>query len=48
ARPEPAAGPRPHSPFAALAALQAPPAAQPASIPARRPRRRRRPKALSA
>ena len=43
ARPEPAS-PRPHSPFAALAALQTAPA-RPAAAPARRPRRRR-PKAV--
>jgi ATP-dependent RNA helicase SUPV3L1/SUV3 len=44
AQPKPAEA-RPHSPFAALAALQAPPAAPPA---ARRPRRRRKPKAVRA
>ncbi|CAN7315703.1 helicase-related protein [Phenylobacterium sp. LjRoot225] len=47
-RPAPEAGPavRPHSPFAALAALQTPATAS--ALPARRPRRRRRPKAVRA
>jgi ATP-dependent RNA helicase SUPV3L1/SUV3 len=41
-----AATPRPHSPFAALAALQ--PLRAPLTPPARRPRRRRKPKAVRA
>jgi ATP-dependent RNA helicase SUPV3L1/SUV3 len=45
AAPDPAQ-PRPHSPFAALAALQTQPL--PAAPPARRPRRRRKPKAVRA
>jgi ATP-dependent RNA helicase SUPV3L1/SUV3 len=43
AKAEAPAAPRPHSPFAALAALQTAPAPPPA---ARRPRRRRKPKAV--
>jgi len=46
-KPEPKAAARPHSPFAALAALQTPSAAPPAP-PARRSRRRRKPKAAQA
>jgi ATP-dependent RNA helicase SUPV3L1/SUV3 len=42
-KPAPVAAPRPHSPFAALAAL----AAQPAAAPARRRPRRRKPKAVA-
>jgi ATP-dependent RNA helicase SUPV3L1/SUV3 len=42
-----AAAPRPHSPFAALAALQTAPAAAPPPAQ-RRPRRRRKPKAVRA
>jgi len=45
--PETASTLRPHSPFAALAALQTP-AAAPATPPVRRSRRRRRPKAVRA